>query len=867
MKSIKNRKMKGSVLLTVVSVMALLIIFLFGTLVLATAANNRAHVNYSTAQTNITARTVVNTAYNAIAKNKDYADAITALSSTNTTLDIPVTISSSGTNVNTLGHLDSLTAEYAGTRKFYNANQKKWQDCDLVKITAEATMNGITTTSNAYIVKDPPSPPPSGGGGGAGFVTTGGASFSCQQTVFGGSYINLPTQVEAEAIDYLTGYGTYSGGYKAGSGYTGSYYSGSEYTFANSDKSVIEADSVFNGDIRTGHLSRLFFPGKGTGITVWGNFIYDKDGDAIQSFDQLFDISSTMTVASAGDIKFNQMPFMYVDKTISGPANLGPHLNGSNYDDTPGAQSYEFPFNTFAGNINVNTAFALGGDLYLMNADQPNVIDLDQRDGKLYSWTMSFIKKTGDTAVSKAQGSIYSKGNFSVTGQKDMQLQDLYCEKNVEFTNTGNVKFKGDLIVRGTITGSGTVTVEGDVYAASVSGVTLKDASGAEITGVTAYPAASKIYPEYAERDVILGLTQIGSIPINETQVVKRMDQVLNSVINPYENDSMPAPLTQKLNDLESDPSKYHFSSRDDAITKSAESRYMWCTSLWDSTAKKVKLDYTATGDQNSGAPVIRNSCVLTGSMDSSKDLSTPNYTGKPVIFDPGNGDMLVVLDGYTGSNDFIINDMEGGTVYFYIKAGTTYNYGHNIMTTKYLNLFGKMAYDDCDLDTVKAGAQKSFQIFTNSNYAMSYTAATDPVPYNSDALSLSIPSSAGKYSPGCKIYGQAATGGKANAKMSSPDGVGMLCAQIVSPNIEFTGSGTNGGPIANMKANCSIYYNGRKIKPNGAINIFGCLNANTADLNNITNVYYIPDVSGGPGPIILPDSTHWFEMLYYDEY
>ena len=68
MKTIKNRKLKGSVLLTVVSVMALLIIFLSGTLVLATAANNRAHVNYSTAQTNITARTVVNTAYNAKAE-------------------------------------------------------------------------------------------------------------------------------------------------------------------------------------------------------------------------------------------------------------------------------------------------------------------------------------------------------------------------------------------------------------------------------------------------------------------------------------------------------------------------------------------------------------------------------------------------------------------------------------------------------------------------------------------------------------------------------------------------------------------------------------------------------------------------------
>ena len=47
----KNNKVKGSILFTVVSVMAILIIFLMGTLVLATSASNRAHRTYSTSQT------------------------------------------------------------------------------------------------------------------------------------------------------------------------------------------------------------------------------------------------------------------------------------------------------------------------------------------------------------------------------------------------------------------------------------------------------------------------------------------------------------------------------------------------------------------------------------------------------------------------------------------------------------------------------------------------------------------------------------------------------------------------------------------------------------------------------------------------
>lgn len=62
----KKRKLHGSVLLTVVFVMSILIVFLFGTMALALAANNRAHVNYSSAQTGITARSVAESAVSAL---------------------------------------------------------------------------------------------------------------------------------------------------------------------------------------------------------------------------------------------------------------------------------------------------------------------------------------------------------------------------------------------------------------------------------------------------------------------------------------------------------------------------------------------------------------------------------------------------------------------------------------------------------------------------------------------------------------------------------------------------------------------------------------------------------------------------------
>ncbi len=112
MRSMKNRKLHGSVLLTVVAVMSLLIIFLFGTLALATATNNRAHVNYSQAQTGITARTIVDTAFKTLGESKDFASAFNKLDASSGVMDIPVSLS--GNASTGFGHINSLTAEHAG---------------------------------------------------------------------------------------------------------------------------------------------------------------------------------------------------------------------------------------------------------------------------------------------------------------------------------------------------------------------------------------------------------------------------------------------------------------------------------------------------------------------------------------------------------------------------------------------------------------------------------------------------------------------------------------------------------------------------------------------------------------------------------
>ena len=79
MKTEKSNKLRGTVLFTVVCVMALLIIFLTGTLALATASSNRAHKSYSSSQANYTAKTAITGFTRALSTQKNVRDVIVNL--------------------------------------------------------------------------------------------------------------------------------------------------------------------------------------------------------------------------------------------------------------------------------------------------------------------------------------------------------------------------------------------------------------------------------------------------------------------------------------------------------------------------------------------------------------------------------------------------------------------------------------------------------------------------------------------------------------------------------------------------------------------------------------------------------------------
>lgn len=432
MKKDKNRKLHGSVLLTVVFVMSILIIFLFGTLTLALAANNRAHVNYSSAQTGITARAVAESAIKAISNGsqagKDYAAAVDAL----TPGSDPITVNAqlSGTGIGSLGDIEPVVITYAGTKQYYDPEKCEWQNRDLLRFTATVNMAGVQKQSSVYVLKLDKTDAVESSGGGAGFVTTADALFETQTSLFGGAYINLPHPDVADKYKehYLKNYNERV----ENRTFRNNFGSGDNVVPLNlqNSKAVIEADVVVNNDMTIENWSGFVFPGEGKGITIWGDMYFNN----VNSGTHLRYVANNIS----SNIAFNKIPYIYVDGRIYGKDG---HVK-------IGEKDQDFPLNTFCGSIqvgknaNARDHAVLSTNLYCMDKDADSyIVDLNNNPG-LYSWTGNVLSKVKeDSPITVVNGEICTKGNLEL----------------------GKVTINGDLRVEGNLTITDEVTVKGKV--------------------------------------------------------------------------------------------------------------------------------------------------------------------------------------------------------------------------------------------------------------------------------------------------------------------------------------------------------------------------------------------------------------------
>lgn len=453
MKIAKNRKQSGSVLLTVVSVMSILIVFLFGTMALAVANNNRAHVNYSSAQTGITARAVAESAIDAIGNGTDagkaYAKAVGELKAGDDPISVKVQLKGDG--VGSLGHVQDVVISHAGTKQYYDVNDKEWHSRDLLKFTATVTMSGVESSSSVYVLKHKSDDEESSAGGGAGFVTVSSADLKCQTNIVGGAYISLPDINEARKYVYSNSHVdralNRTGRAETGEGVIGfGEINGENNSFyLKNSGAIVEADLFVNNNMAIENWGGFIFPGPSTGITVWGDLKF-----LTNSKDHL---NYVYLGSKKTDLAFTEVPYIYVDGNIFGDDGGLAKL---------GSVGQDFPLNIFCGTINsAGTEWqnsVIAGNLYCMDEGGNSTIKIQNINNPLYNWSESVVKQIKvEERETYVDGEICSNGNLTLSvGTEDLNVYGNVRVKGdltVEATDGKKVKVHGNVVVGGKING------------------------------------------------------------------------------------------------------------------------------------------------------------------------------------------------------------------------------------------------------------------------------------------------------------------------------------------------------------------------------------------------------------------------------
>lgn len=476
----KKRKLRGSVLLTVVCVMSLLIVFLFGTLALATAANNRAHVNYSTAQTGVTSRTVVDAAVKAIDADPDYANAVSALKfGEGIPLNVKVDFSSVPDS-GKYGKVSNVFINAVGKKKIYNEVSKTWDEGDIIQFKSTVSMAGVDSTTSAYVVKYTSGG--DNGGGSAGFVTTDGdATFECQTNLYGGSYINLPKKEVAEKYNYE--YRTdsnYMEWNKDNTPYDETLYrqfapygTAGDKTFklgTAGGGATVEADLYVNNNMLIDKWEKFIFPDRSTGVTVWGDMVFGAnaghmhyESNVVNPYEaNVLDETGKVIGTENKYINFNEVPYIYVDgKMYAGDGN------GMYVGNTDNGSEGAFPLNVFCGSIETvdKNNFEFGADLYCMNPEATSRI-ICKKATSLYNWIDNVANRIeGVSSKEHNVNSIYSKGSMEIsklTITGDVRVEKDFTVTNLHKQEDSKTEIKGKL-VDGNLVG-GDLVVGGNLY-------------------------------------------------------------------------------------------------------------------------------------------------------------------------------------------------------------------------------------------------------------------------------------------------------------------------------------------------------------------------------------------------------------------
>jgi len=438
MKTEKKKTLRGSVLFTVVCVMALLIIFLTGTLALASAAGNRAHRSYSISQASYTARTAIESFTQAMKRDKGIEAAVEEMGSGSGKIKemYPKVVIPDKT-LGEIGYIDDhgdwvadrIKVEQLDNSEAYNffpadnTGVSKWNKVEGVKVTATCKVGREYETVAAYIQKTASSGSKISPGGINGFQEVGGNHFPNGAMITGGLGVGIGNSAaevyhmhNKQSID------------------TTMMFVNSNLVCGASDTHLYVHKPLDEDNAAKPYSQAVI---KGNLLLEHGvNFVINE-----------YEMTQNYTQA--------EIPYLFVEGVIAqtDTATCG-LVTGNNS-----------PYNVFAGTLYAQAPMTINADLYLMDKNDGTTIEVPyaDRDGKaqktipfqkgdnylgagavkLYEWTKSVVQRT-ETQHNSTGGNIYCMG-------------DLTLE---------NAEIHGDVRVQGNCTIKDGVTIYGDLVVA-----------------------------------------------------------------------------------------------------------------------------------------------------------------------------------------------------------------------------------------------------------------------------------------------------------------------------------------------------------------------------------------------------------------
>lgn len=384
---IRSRRLKGAVLFTVVSVCAVIIIFVMATLTVVATVQKRTYSDYAKSQSYYTARSAVNSVITALNESDDLALTFKNISGRT---DLKINMSTS----NDMGQITSCYVD-------------KITD-EMYKICATARVLDDESTVAVYVYEGTRIEPSSGKSSSSA-ITTFGSANSNNLSMIGGSAINVYAKT-CPSGEYLQ----------------------------NSNNSGIVGDLIVNGSYHFTAQTKMVFE-RGQGASIFGDLTNQNGTIAVSVFNIVengSDYCNGYPLEVIGDgetVKISDIPYIFCTGKFA-------HLNNSTSGIGLKGDNAYCPINVYCGYAVIGgNCSSANGSIYCYDATKKSVRE-EKNQFSLYGWIESLTQNGATSQNVIHKGNFYTKGDFEIvpSGSSTFRFEGDLCVDGTLTISAGN---------------------------------------------------------------------------------------------------------------------------------------------------------------------------------------------------------------------------------------------------------------------------------------------------------------------------------------------------------------------------------------------------------------------------------------------